>query len=409
MHAKRVRRALVICPLSIMKSAWLGDIMKTVIHRSAAVAHHTQAERRIEIIRGDYEFVIINYDALGIVADAILKDGRFDLIICDEANAVKNTQTRRWKALAKIAHPDAYLWLMTGTPAAQSPLDAFGLARLVNPSAVPKYATAWRDMVMNKVTMFKWVPKANAAERVHAALQPAIRFTKAECLDLPPVLTETREVPLTAQQTKYYKALKEQLVTQAAGETITAINAASAVNKLLQISAGAAYSDDGEVVVFDCSPRMNVLLEVLDQTERSVIVFAHYRHSIDTIMDALKKNGIGAAAIHGDVRPNERTEQFKKFQSDPSLKVLVIQPQAAAHGVTLTAADTVVFWSPIMSVENYVQCTARADRIGQTSEKVTVIHLQGSEIERRMYKVLEQRLSEHTATIDLYKEELTSK
>jgi SNF2 family DNA or RNA helicase len=86
--------------------------------------------------------------------------------------------------------------------------------------------------------------------------------------------------------------------------------------------------------------------------------------------------------------------------------VLVIQPQSASHGVTLTAADTVVFWGPVMSVETYVQCCARADRQGQTSDKVTVIHIQGSEIERRMFKQLEGRVLDHTDLIKLYEEEL---
>lgn len=408
MNIGKVRRCLIICPLSIMKSAWLRDIMQTTLHRTAAIAYHANAERRKEIVQNDYEFVIVNYDALQIIASTVVKDGRFDLVICDEANAVKNTQTRRWKALKQILNHDTYLWMMTGTPAPQSPLDAYGLAKLVNPTAVPNYITAWKDMVMNKVSMFKWVPKPRAAETVHRVLQPAIRFTKAECLDLPPVMTETREVPLTAQQEKYYKLLKEQLVIQAAGETVSVINAASAVNKLLQISAGATYTDDGEVIVFDCSHRLNVLREVLEETNRKIIVFAHFRHSIETIMEFLAKEKIEAEQIHGDVSVHRRTEIFKTFQSEDTLKVLVIQPQAAAHGVTLTAADTVVFWSPVMSVENYIQCIARADRIGQNSTSVTVVHLQGSDIERRMYRVLEQRLTDHNAIIDLYKEELTS-
>jgi SNF2 family DNA or RNA helicase len=140
-------------------------------------------------------------------------------------------------------------------------------------------------------------------------------------------------------------------VMQAAGETITAVNAAAGVNKLLQISAGAAYTDNAEVVEFDCSPRLNVLLEVLEETTRKVLVFAPYRHSIDTITDFLQKHQIDCAQIHGDVTPAKRTLIFKQFQTTQSPRVLVIQPQAASHGVTLTAADTVVFWGPVMSVE----------------------------------------------------------
>ena len=217
MSIGKVRRVLILCPLSIMQSAWLGDLSNSIIHRSAVVAHHAQSGRRIEMVQQDYEFVITNYDGLNLIADEVRKDGRFDLVIVDEANAYKTQTTRRWKALASILTPDTYLWMMTGTPASQSPADAYGLAKLVNPNNVPKFYTAWRDMVMNKVTMFKWAAKPNAADTVHVALQPAIRFTKAQCLDLPDVLTTTRLVPLTPQQAKYYNLLKERM-TAIAGD-----------------------------------------------------------------------------------------------------------------------------------------------------------------------------------------------
>jgi len=85
--------------------------------------------------------------------------------------------------------------------------------------------------------------------------------------------------------------------------------------------------------------------------------------------------------------------------------VLVIQPQAASHGVTLTAADTIVFWSPVMSVETYIQCIARIDRVGQKN-RMTVVHLQGSEVERRMYKMLQGKVDSHEKLVDLYKSEM---
>jgi SNF2 family DNA or RNA helicase len=409
MRTKQVRRCLVLCPVSIMQSAWMNDLGNSIIHRSAIVAHHQQASRRIEMVQGDYEFVITNYDGLNLIADEINNDGRFDLIIADEANAYKNVQTKRWKSLSKILKPDTYLWMMTGTPASQSPLDAYGLAKLVNPNAVPKFFTAWRDATMQKLTMFKWVPKPAAQEKIHTVLQPAIRFTKAQCLDLPPVITETRDVPLTPQQKKYYAILKEQMLVKAAGETITAINAAAEVNKLLQISAGAAYTDNAEVVEFDCAPRLAVLMEVLEETQRKVLVFAPYRHSIDTITNYLTINNISVETIHGDVSPAKRTRIFKQFQEDQDPRVLVIQPQAAAHGVTLTAADTVVFWGPVMSTETYIQCCARSDRKGQTSDKVTVVHIQGSDIERKMFKRLAERVEDNNMLVKLYEEVLDMK
>ena len=406
MKRGEVRRVLILCPLSIMHSAWMGDINRSVIHRSAVVAHHTQASRRIEMIQQDYEIVIANYDGLNLIASEINADGRFDLVIVDEANAYKNPSTRRWKTLASIIKPETYLWMMTGTPASQSPVDAYGLARLVNPSGVPKFQTSWRDKVMNKISMFKWAPKANAKDLVYEALQPAVRFTKDQCLDLPPVITVTREVPMTPQQSKYYKLLKEQMLFQAAGETISAVNAGVAVNKLLQISCGAAYTDEKEVVEFDAAPRLGVLEEVLEETSRKVIIFALFRSSIDTIVNYLTKHGYAVDQIHGDVSATKRGQIINDFQTTNNIRVLVLQPQATAHGITLTAADTVVFYGPLMSVEMYTQCIARADRKGQDSDKVTVVHIESSPIEKKLFKAMNTKVSDHALLVGMFDSEV---
>lgn len=406
MKRGEVRRCLILCPLSIMHSAWMQDIGNSVIHRSAVVAHHVQASRRVELLQENYEFVITNYEGLNLIAQEVKNDGRFDLIIVDEANAYKNPQTKRWKALQSVLKPETYLWMMTGTPASQSPLDAYGLARLVNPKGVPSFYTSWRDTVMNKITMFKWAPKPDAAERVHSALQPAIRYTKEQCLDLPPVVTMTREVPLTPQQAKYYNLLKTQMVAQASGETITAVNAAAALNKLLQVSTGIAYSDNKETVEFDATPRLNVLLEALEQTDRKVIIFALFRAAIQTISEFLTKHGVAVEQIHGGVTATKRGDIIKRFQTLPQPRVLVMQPQAAAHGITLTAADTVIFYGPLMSVEQYVQCCARADRKGQDSDKVTVIHIQGSPVEKKMFAALASKVDDNRLLVDMFRSEI---
>lgn len=409
MRLGKIRRVLVLCPLSIMQSAWMRDIGNSILHRSAIVAHHAQASRRIEMIQQDYEFVITNYDGLNLVAAEVRNDGRFDLIIVDEASFLKNPQTRRWKSLASVLTPTTYLWMMTGTPAAQSPVDAYGLAKLVNPEGVPRFFTAWRDKVMNKISMFKWVPKQDAAVQVHMALQPAIRHSKAQCLDLPPVITVTREVLLSPQQNKYYKLLKEQLLVKAAGQTISAVNAGVAISKLLQISCGAALTDDKEVVEFDASPRLAVLDEIIAETSRKVLIFALFRSSIDTIVRHLTKQGIACEQIHGDVTPAKRGPIIHDFQTSPMLRALVMQPQATAHGITATAADTVVFYGPLMSVEQYQQCIARADRKGQDSDKVTVIHIEGSPIERKLFKAMGTKVSDHALLVGLFDTEAKEK
>lgn len=398
-----IRRVLVICPLSIMFSAWQADLFKTAMHRTCGVAHGS-ASRRKKVIEGGYDFVVINYDGVGVVQKEI-SEGNFDLIIIDEANAYKTTSTQRWKILARILKMDTYLWMMTGTPASQSPLDAFGLARLVNPSGVPKFVTAWRDKVMQQVTRFKWLPKSTARDAVFNALQPAIRFEKAQCLDLPDVVYQIREVPLTPQAQKFYRDLKKDMLIKAAGEQISTVNAAASLTKLLQISGGAVYTDSGEVVEFDISPRKQALREVLEETKHKVIVFVPYRHTIQVVSNFLTQEGYTNEIISGSVSARERGEIFNRFQTATDPRVLIIQPQAASHGVTLTAANTVVFWSPVMSVETYLQCIARMDRYGQQN-KMTVVHLQGSEVERKVFEMLQNKVDLHDKLVDLYKFEL---
>ena len=401
MKQGKVRRALIICPLSIMDSAWRADLFEVAMHRTVDVAHG-DAKKRKKIINSGAEFVVINFDGVEIVEEEI-RNGKFDLIIVDEATHYKNSQSKRWKCLNRLVTDDTWLWMMTGTPAAQSPLDAFGLAKLINPGAVPRYFGSFRDQVMMKITQFKWIAKPDATETVYNALQPAIRFTKDQCLDLPDMTYVKRQVELTRQQKKYYNELKNRLVMEAAGEEVTAANAAIVMNKLLQISAGAVYTDDGSTLEFDIKNRYNVLKEVIDESSQKVLVFVPFRHTIDVLVDKLRKEGLTAEVIRGDVPASKRTEIFKRFQETPDPKILVIQPQSAAHGVTLTAANTVVWWGPTSSLETYAQANARVHRSGQ-KHPCTVVQLQGSAVEKHVYALLDNRIDVHTKIIDLYKQ-----
>ncbi len=401
MQQGHIRRALVICPLSIMDSAWRADLFDVAMHRTVDVAHGAK-EKRKKIINSGAEFVVINYDGVEIVEEDI-RNGGFDLIIVDEATHYKNAQSKRWKCLNRLVTEDTWLWMMTGTPAAQSPLDAYGLAKLVNSTSVPRFFGSFRDQVMLKISQFKWIPKPTATETVYNALQPAIRFTKEQCLDLPEMTYVKRAIELSRQQKKYYKELKNRLVMEAAGEEVTATNAAIAMNKLLQISAGAVYTDDGSTLEFDIKNRYNVLKEVIDESSQKVLIFVPFKHTIDVLVEKLRADSYTAEVIRGDVPAAKRTEIFKRFQDTPDPKILVIQPQSAAHGVTLTAANTVVWWGPTSSLETYAQANARVHRSGQR-HPCTVIQLQGSAVEKHVYSLLDNRIDVHSKIIDLYKE-----
>jgi len=400
-----VKRVLVICPLSIMKSAWQQDLFKFAIHRTVSVAHGA-AKKRKEIVNAGAEFVVINFDGVGVVKKELLKGG-FDLIVVDEASAYKNAQTERWKDLRDLTKVIRGLWMLTGTPAAQSPVDAYGLAKLVNPDGIPMFFGQFRDNVMLKVGQYRWLPRPESKHIVHKALQPAIRFEKKECLDLPPLTFVDRDAPLSPQQIKYYNVLKKQMLIEADGEEISAVNAAVQINKLLQISGGAVYTDTKEVLEFDVSGRLNVVQEVIDETSNKVLVFVPFTHTIELLERHLNKHGISCEVINGSVSVNKRSALVQQFQDHIHPKVLIIQPQAASHGLTLTAADTIIWYAPCSSVETYLQANARIDRPGQVNP-MTVVHITGSPIETKMYAHLRGNIAHHTKIIDLYKQEIIS-
>jgi SNF2 family DNA or RNA helicase len=388
-----------------MQSAWQADLFKFAVHRRVGVAYGEKRKRQA-VINNDADFIIINYDGIEIVAEDIARN-KFDLIIIDEANAYKTPTTKRWKTLNRLMTPDTWLWMMTGTPAAQSPTDAYGLAKLCVPEKVDRFFGGFRDRVMINVSKFRWMPRPNADQIVFEALQPAIRFNKEDCLDLPEVTHVFRDAPLTAQQEKYYKLLKKEMLMVADGEEISTVNAATNLNKLLQISGGAVYSDNGSVIEFDVSNRLRVIEEVIEETSHKVLVFVPFTHTIELLRAHLRGAGITCEVINGAVPVHKRTEIFKDFQETENIKVLIIQPQAAAHGVTLTAANVIIWYSPVTSIETYLQANARIDRQGQKN-KMTVVHIKGSPVETRLYGMLQNKLEVHTKIIDLYKNEINT-
>lgn len=399
---KHVTRVLIVCPLSIMQSAWQADLFKFAVHRKVGIAYGPREKREKIINNTEYEYIVINYDGIEVVKDTIKKNN-FDLIIIDEANAYKTSTTKRWKTMSKLVGPSTWLWMLTGSPAAQSPVDAHGLAKLCVPDNVTRSLTTFRNMVMYPISRFKWVSKPDALDTVFETLQPAIRFTKEECLDLPDITYVEREAPLTLQQEHYYKILRTKFLMQAGEEQVTSANVAVNINKLLQVSGGAVYSNSGNTIEFDVSNRLKVIKEVIDESIAKVLIFVPYRHTIKLLHEYLTDQGIPTECITGDTSLNQRTDLFKRFQELDDIKVFVIQPQAAAHGVTLTAASTVIWYAPITSTETYLQANARINRRGQKNV-MTIVNIQGSAAERRLYKLLSGRLDAHTKLLDLYNE-----
>jgi SNF2 family DNA or RNA helicase len=195
------------------------------------------------------------------------------------------------------------------------------------------------------------------------------------------------------------------MLFEAQGEEVSAVNAATKLNKLLQISGGAVYTDTGEVLEFDVSNRLNVVLEVIEEASNKVLVFVPFTHTIELLKALMDKEKISCDVINGKVPVNKRTEIVDRFQKNANPRVLLIQPKAASHGLTLTAADTIIWYAPTTSVETYLQANARIDRAGQKNA-MTIVHIKGSPVEERLYSMLQGNIDNHRKIIDLYNQEL---
>lgn len=400
---KKINRVLIVCPLSVVKAAWLNDMSQILMGVHTDVAIGTR-EQRIKIITSNAKYVVINYDAV-IRRKKELQNGGFDLIICDEATYVKNDNTDRAKAIRSLVGPNTWVWMMTGTPIAQSPMDAYGIARICRSETVPKSMTAFKTMIMDKVSTFKWIPKPEATAIVHNILQPAIRFTKEQCLDLPEKTYATIEVEMTKEQGMYYEKMRrENMLSLASGE-VTAVNAGVLLNKLLQIASGSCYMSDGGVVTFDAKGRLDEMMNIVHSSSHKVLIFATFKHSVKVITDRLIQEGVTYDCIGGSTSGNRRAEIIERFQKTNSPKVLVIQPRAASHGVTLHRADTVIWYNPTLSAETYLQANDRIHRNGQKNP-CTIYHLVGSPVESKRYKQLQSNVDNQDDLLSLYKEVL---
>ena len=395
MKQGKVKKVLLVVPLSTMRATWDKELLQLVPHRSCSILYGSKT-KRLKNLAYDCDFYIINHHGLKVIPDELQAMG-FDLIVFDESTALKNSKTIIWKTVRKLSE-NCRLWLMTGTPTPNSPLDAFGQGRLVAPERLPPNFTRWREKVMLSVSRFKWVPKIDAWKHVNYALQPAVRHSKDECLDLPPVTYTFREAEDTPDQKRALKELNTKAQSDVGDATVTAVNAAALISKALQISQGEVINDTGGTTRIPAKGRLKVLKECIDQTSRKVIVFVNFTAVLDMIEDFLKKEGIGMVRVDGKITDKQREKNFKAFREDSDVKVLIAHPQTAAHGITLVEADTTIWYGAIYNAEYYEQANNRMNRPGQ-HHPMTVVHIYSSTFEMQIYKHLQGKIDFQDAVL----------
>jgi len=400
---RQVSKVLILSPLSTLERVWADGIFKGLIHRKFAVLHGT-AEKRLKRLSTDVDFYICNHDGFPIIAEKAI--GMFDLIIVDEAAVYRNPQTQRFKLFRKWMDQNttARLWLMTGTPTPNDPTDAWALAKLVNSPYCTKTFTAFREQVMMKIGQWKFVPRPESVDIVKHILQPAVRYTRDECFDLPETIVQTRQVELTPEQRKHFTQMLRHFVTEAAAEgTITAVNEAVKVQKLVQIACGVAYGDDGQNIEIDCTPRINLVKEVIEEAGEKVILFVPLTGTLHMLEKELSKH-FTVAVVNGEVSAPKRNKIFHDFQHGRDPQVLIAHPGTMAHGLTLTTASTIIWYGPINSNEVYVQANGRIERIGKKRVS-NVIHIEATDLEHKMYERLKNKQKLQGVLLDLIQEQ----
>jgi len=404
-RTKQVNKMLVVCPLSTMERTWADSVFHTFPHLDCAVLHGTR-ERRLKLLKEDVHIYIINIDGLRTIEEALKERTDIDIVVVDELAMARNGQTTRWKTLNEICNKQhaRRVWGMTGSPTPNSPTDAWAQCKLVTPDApdLPKYFGKFRDLVMRQLTQFKWVPRPDSAETVAKLMQPAIRFSLDDCTDLPEQIFITREVEMTPEQKKAYKDMLAKLATEYQGGQILAVNEAVKANKLIQIACGVAYDAQGNEIELPSQPRLDVLKELIDESQGKVIVFVPLTGALEYVAAELRKDWT-VETVHGGTSKNERDRIFAEFQKQPDPRVLVANAATMSHGLTLTAATTIVWYAPVHSNEIYEQACARVRRPGQTRTTV-IAHIAGSDVERRVYKRLEEKQSLQGVLLEIVKE-----
>jgi SNF2 family DNA or RNA helicase len=393
------KKMLVAAPLSTLDFVWAREV-RSSLHNVRVQILDGDKERRLKRLRQDADIYIINHDGMEVIEKELLARYDIDTFCIDELAVFRNARADRSKCARRIMEHKRWGWGMTGSPTPTAPTDAFGLAKLMTPERAPRSFTQFRQDTMVQVSQFKWLPRADAAETVARLLQPSVCFTLDDVTELPPLIERELEVEQGVRQKAVYKELVNQAAVLLKEGQVTAANGGIVMNKLLQVSGGYVYMDDGRVASLDNDARLETVLELVQETERKIIVFSPYKHMNAGISAFLTHKKISHATVNGDVSPSERGEIFNLFQNTDKYKVLNAHPACMAHGLTLTAADTIVWFGPIPSLETYEQANARIRRVGQTA-KQQVFKLWGTPAERAMYKRLDQRQDMQDNVLDI--------
>lgn len=396
-----ILNALVVAPLSTLSQVWDREIYQYFNHLSVGVLHGDR-DKREKVLAEDHQIYVINHDGIKIkTLLPLLKAKQFSCVVIDELAVFRNREADRWKALFQIVNPAPYAWGLTGSPTPNEPLDAWAQIKMLTPHRAPASARTFKSQTMRPVTTFKWVAKPEANDIVFSAMQPGVRYKRDDCVELPPISYIGKKIDQSAEQDAAYKKIMKTCTLMFQEGEVTAANEGVLFSKLLQIAGGWVYTKDKAVVGLNNRPRVEALLEVIDQADGKVIVFVEFIHAAHALQKILAMAGVDSALVTGSVSKTARDGIFSDFQRLASPKVLVAHPKCMSHGLTLTSANIICWYTPTTSLETYEQANARISRPGQTKKQL-IIHLSGTPVERKMYRRLQEKKTLQGALLELF-------
>ncbi|RIY33773.1 hypothetical protein CKF54_02115 [Psittacicella hinzii] len=419
---KEIKKVLIVCPLSVMRDAWQTTLQSMNCELTSQIIYANTKKRRIELLQeSQAQIHIINPDGVEVVQKELLAQ-EYDLVVIDELTTYKTHTTARWKNLNKITKQAKYVWGITGTPVPNSPLEAYGQVLMVCPENLTGITYSHFKGIMNLNLNLRFLNSASdniedfksvemSLDLVYNYFNPAIRIKKEDCLDLPDLVNSYSQCELSNEQCALIKQLKEfEYVRMQNGSSITPANGAAIVGKIIQACCGAVYDNSKEIITLDNKSRVQETIRLIEiarseRTEKNkgkTLVFVPYKSTLDLLYDELSTK-FKVAKINSDVREKERAEIFHKLQNTDDLDVLLAIPTTMSHGITATSASLIIWFAPIHSCETYIQACNRINRAGQT-QKMTIAHLYGHELEYKIYKSLETKQFNLKELLNLYNE-----
>ncbi len=324
------------------------------------------------------------------------------MVAIDESTTIKNPKANRTKNILSLTSKAKYRRIMTGSPVTKNPLDLFSQCYFLDPFHLNHdsyYSFRMRYAIMKTANIagrkIQLVNGFKNLGELSDKLKPfSYRVLKEDCLDLPDKIFIKRQISLTHDQLKVYDQMKEKALAILNGKVVSTKNALTQIMRLHQITCGHFSSDDG-VTQSIKNNRITELMDVLEETEGKAIIWAHYQYDITEIIKAVtKKYGEESIVDYYGLTPQEeRQPNIKRFQDDPKCRFMVGTPSTGGYGITLTAANTVIYYSNGYDLEKRLQSEDRAHRIGQKKSVTYVDLMADNTVDEKIVKALRRKIS----------------